>query len=93
MGVSGCDMPLPGDPEGVCPFSLENGLFRPPNSKKIRCAPYKGGEPPHTPTQIATLTATIMHAWFGPPVDVPGTEYTVNVREDENHPFARTTQG
>ena len=61
--------------------------------KKSAARPYKGGDPPPTPTQIATLTATIMHAWFGSPVDVPGTEYTVNVREDENHPFARTTQG
>jgi hypothetical protein len=72
VGVSGCDMPLPGDPEGVCPFSLENGLFRPPNSKKIRCAALQGGGAPPPPTQIATLTATIMHAWFGPPVDVQG---------------------
>eukprot|EP00964_Phaeocystis_antarctica_P115264 scaffold79226_cov64-Phaeocystis_antarctica.AAC.2 len=32
--------------------------------------PGGGAAPPHP--KSATLTATIMHAWFGPPVDVPG---------------------
>ena len=34
--------------------------------------PGGGAAPPHP--KSATLTATIMHAWFGPPVDVPGYE-------------------
>ena len=32
--------------------------------------PGGGAAPPHP--KSATLTATIIHAWFGPPVDVPG---------------------
>ena len=28
--------------------------------------------PLFSPPELATLTATIMHVWFGPPVDVQG---------------------
>ena len=72
MGVSGCDMPL--ETQRVCAhFLLKMASSDPQIPKKSAARPYKGGEPPPTPTQIATLTATIMHAWFGPPVDVQGT--------------------
>ena len=33
--------------------------------------------PLFSPPELATLTATIMHAWFGPPVDVQGSGYLV----------------
>jgi hypothetical protein len=72
VGVSGCDMPL--ETQRVCAhFLLKMASSDPQIPKKSAARPYKGGEPPPTPTQIATLTATIMHAWFGPPVDVQGT--------------------
>jgi len=73
VGVSGCDMPL--ETQRVCAhFLLKMASSDHQIPKKSAARPYKGGDPPPTPTQIATLTATIMHAWFGPPVDVQGVE-------------------
>ena len=53
-------------------FSLKNGLYRPLNPQNFRCAALEGGAAPPPSRQIATLTATIIHAPFGPPVDVLG---------------------
>ena len=47
----------------------------PKHLKNFRCAGLRGGASHPAVTlrlQIATLTATIMHAWFRPPVDVQG---------------------
>ena len=53
-------------------FSLKNGLYRPLNPQNFRCAALEGGAAPPPSSQIATLTATIIHAPLDTPVDAPG---------------------
>ena len=53
-------------------FSLKNGLYRPLNPPNFRCAALEGEAAPPPSRQIATLTATIIHAPLDTPVDVPG---------------------
>ena len=49
-------------------FFMELASLDPQNPQTFRCAALEG----HPCLQIATLTATIMHAWFRTPVDVQG---------------------
>ena len=57
--------------------------------------PGGGAAPPHP--KSATLTATIMHAWFGPPVDVPGAglcprcAYVASLRVEALHQCDRSS--